>query len=332
MQRIPSDTVRLKMDRFVDFHTFGASAPEWNQRYQQISRGAMRSTMAEIALGGTRLYWKTMSERVVQQGRLPMGKICFAVLARPSSAARIQGHEFTDTSLLVLHGGDEFVMQRPAEMELLAFTMDEAAFHALAEQQPDARRLQSLLRRRVLEGSTAALQALRSRMHAMFMWSAGATEFALPSGSDVAMEASIHSGLLDVLNGSAREPGRYRGLSAHVLVSECQRLTLARIERPPSVAELSTRLRASRRALQGSFQKIAATTPVDYLRSLRLNLVRQTLHCTLPDEISIGQIASNAGFSQLSHFAAEYKRLFDELPSQTLRADVLKPRLHQARG
>lgn len=331
MQHNPSDTVRLKMDRFDDFHTFGASAPEWEQRYEQISRGAMRSTMAEIALGGARLYWKTMSQRVVQQGRIPMGKICFAVLARPSSAVRIEGHEFTDTSLLVLHGGDEFVMQRPAQMQLLAITMNEAAFHALAEQQPDARRLRSLLRRRILEGSPAALQELRSRMLAMFIWGAGATEFALPSGSDVAMEALIHTGLLDVLSGSAREPVRYRGLSAHVLVSECHRITLASINHPPSVAELSTRLRASRRALQGSFQKVAETTPVDYLRSLRLNVVRRNLHCTSPAETSIGQIASNAGFSQMSHFAAEYKRLFDELPSQTLRA-VLNSRHHQARN
>lgn len=75
------------------------------------------------------------------------------------------------------------------------------------------------------------------------------------------------------------------------LVSECQRITLASIDHPPSVEELSTRLRASRCARQGSFWKVAGPTPVDYLRSLRFNVARRNLQRTSLGEISIGQLA-----------------------------------------
>ena len=125
----------------------------------------------------------------------------------------------------------------------------------------------------------------------------------------------------------ARSGGRARGMSAHMLVSECHRLTMARADLPPTIEELCAQLRTSRRSLQDSFRKVADTTPVDYLRAMRLNLVRHTLHRTLPHDHGIGDIATNAGFSQLSHFAAEYKRLFAELPSQTLRADAIGPRV-----
>ncbi|CAN5310888.1 helix-turn-helix domain-containing protein [soil metagenome] len=327
---LPSDstihTMQFKLDRFDDFHTYGASAPEWNQRYQQISRGTMRSSMAEITVGATHLFWKTLNQQVVQQGCLPAGKLCFAVLARTSGPARMQGREVTDNSIFVLRGSEEFVLHRPAQMELLAVTVDERLFVQLLEQQPDAARLQKLLRRTVFDVAPAALAKLRAELGAMFVWGTDATEYAWPPRSDLAMEGLIQSALLGILREAGREGGRVRGMSAHVLVSECHRLTMARADTPPTIEELCASLRTSRRSLQDSFQKVARTTPVDYLRCMRLNLVRRTLHRTLPHQAGIGDIATHAGFCQLSHFAADYKRLFGELPSQTLRADALQSR------
>lgn len=314
----------ITLDRFNDFHTYGASAPEWNQRYQQISRGTMRSLMTEVTVAGTHLFWKTLSQRVVQQGCLPVGKLCFALLARTTGPARMQGREVTDDSLFVLRGGEEFVLHRPAQMELLAVTVDAQQFTRLLSEQQDAKALQALLGQRSVDVAPAALARLRARLGPMLAWGEGGTAYALPRRSDVAMEGLVHALLLGAMRTASRDARRGKGMSAHVLVSECHRMTLAAPEAPCSIDELCTRLRTSRRSLQHSFQAVAQTTPVDYLRSLRLNLVRRALHATTRHESSIGDIASNAGFSQLSHFAAEYKRLFDELPSQTLRADALR--------
>ncbi len=318
--------MQIQVDHFDDFHVHGASAPEWNQRYQQISCGAMHSAMTEVRVGATHLFWKTLTQRVVQQGCLPPGKLCFVIPLRTSGAGRVQGREVTDHSIFVLRGGEEFVLHRPAGMELIAVTVDERSFERCLAEHPDARRLRALRCRRAFEVAPAALAELRDRLIAMFVCGEGATAYALPARADAAMEALIHASLLDAMCGAAGEGKRVRGLSAHVLVSECHRLTLARADAPPAIDELCTRLRTSRRSLQDSFQTVAGTTPVDYLRSMRLNLVRRTLHQTLPQEASIGDIATRAGFSQLSHFASAYKRLFDELPSQTLRASALQVR------
>ena len=58
----------LKLDVFDDFHVHGASAPAWNQRYLQVSPGAMRSSLAELTAGSMHVFRKWMSERVIQQG------------------------------------------------------------------------------------------------------------------------------------------------------------------------------------------------------------------------------------------------------------------------
>src|SRR6185503_17836132 len=53
----------IKVDVFSDFHLQGASAPEWKQRYVQLSPGTMRSTLTEATSGRVHLFRKWMSER-----------------------------------------------------------------------------------------------------------------------------------------------------------------------------------------------------------------------------------------------------------------------------
>lgn len=72
------------------------------------------------------------------------------------------------------------------------------------------------------------------------------------------------------------------------------------------------------RALNASFRKYRGTTPMQYLKSVRLNNVRQELlNATQSDRIV--DIAMRWGFFQLGWFSAEYKKAFGELPSDTLR-------------
>jgi AraC family transcriptional regulator, ethanolamine operon transcriptional activator len=54
---------------------------------------------------------------------------------------------------------------------------------------------------------------------------------------------------------------------------------------------------------------------VTYLRVMRLNRVRRELQTHRRD--SIGDVAARWGFWHLSRFAADYSRLFGELPSAT---------------
>ena len=124
----------FKLDLFNDFHLHGASAPEWNQRYVQLSPGAMQSSLVEATSGNVHVFRKRMSEQVVQQGCVPAGKICFAVLSRNTfGTPRMQGRELRGDSLFILHGGDEFTIQRPKAMELLAVTFEGEEFRRLLD-------------------------------------------------------------------------------------------------------------------------------------------------------------------------------------------------------
>jgi len=85
----------------------------------------------------------------------------------------------------------------------------------------------------------------------------------------------------------------------------------------PTVDALCAQLHVTRRTLQNGFQEVVATSPLQWLRALRLNHVRQALRSAPDDDTPINDLAAAWGFASPSHFSYDYRRQFGETPSQT---------------
>jgi AraC family ethanolamine operon transcriptional activator len=86
---------------------------------------------------------------------------------------------------------------------------------------------------------------------------------------------------------------------------------------PLSLLELCRELGVSERTLHYAFQEVRGLSPMAYFRAVRLNAVRQELK-TAADTATVHEVAQRWGFWHTGEFAAAYRRLFGELPSQTL--------------
>ena len=295
---------------FQDFHIHGASAPEWNQRYLQMSPGAMRSSLIECSAGGMHVFGKWMSERVTQQGGLPGRQICFALLGGcPAQTMHAQGREFGQGELLVLNGGDEFEFHRPAGVELLSVTFDASAFSAYLDASGRSAARRNMGTRGTLRVDGAALGVLRETIRAQL------------AGTRVGSPQALMRTVAELLGGTAMAPAqRMASIAAARVVKACQQIALAEVrEHPPRIEELCNRTGTSRRTLQNSFRRVAGTSPLVYLRNLRLNTVRQRLLSSPAGAPSVTEAAGEAGFDHLGHFAVAYKALFGESPSRTRR-------------
>jgi len=311
----------LKFDVFDDFHVHGASAPEWNQRYLQVSPGAMRSSLAEVTTDGIHVFRKWMSERVIQQGCLPGGKVCFAIpLGEFAGTPRMQGQEMHGDSVVVLRSGDEFTLQRPEGMELMAVTFEFDDFRRLSDERPWAPGARALLSHAVLRAPGRAMQRLRCELLSLFDETSASDRCGREWVDDESVSRGVFEALHELFDGAADARQAVGSASASFIVAQCHRMVAASGDSPPGVEELCLRLRASRRTLQNSFRQVADATPVHYLRSVRLNAVRRQLMSTRAADLSIAQAAADRGFNHLSHFAQRYKALFGELPSQTMRS------------
>ena len=76
---------------------------------------------------------------------------------------------------------------------------------------------------------------------------------------------------------------------------------------------------ASWRTLDYAFKEKYGLAPKAYLRARRLNAVRAELRDLAREDETIARVAGRWGFWHMSQFAVDYRKLFGELPSDTLR-------------
>jgi transcriptional regulator GlxA family with amidase domain len=90
--------------------------------------------------------------------------------------------------------------------------------------------------------------------------------------------------------------------------------------RAMTTTRLAAHLGVSARALQRGFQEHVGCSPMDYLRDVRLKRARDALIAAdASSDVSVTEVALDAGFMHLGRFSVEYRRRFGESPSQTLR-------------
>jgi AraC family ethanolamine operon transcriptional activator len=90
----------------------------------------------------------------------------------------------------------------------------------------------------------------------------------------------------------------------------------------PSMAELCVVAGLSERSLQYGFCEYLGVSPIRYLRLVRLNGVREMLLTSSRYQLKVSAAAMQWGFLELGRFSAEYRQLFNELPSATLDSDM----------
>lgn len=76
------------------------------------------------------------------------------------------------------------------------------------------------------------------------------------------------------------------------------------------------------RSLHYGFKQSFDTTPMAYLRNVRLMHARTALGAAESGEVSIAEIATNVGFVNSSHFSKLYRARFGESPSQTVQSKI----------
>ncbi|MDJ0517434.1 MAG: AraC family transcriptional regulator [Trichodesmium sp. MO_231.B1] len=106
------------------------------------------------------------------------------------------------------------------------------------------------------------------------------------------------------------------------LIAQAEKKILAHLEKPLTLKQLAENLGCSSRALSFGFKDLFGLSPMRYLKVQRLNAVRQHLKAREPENCTIAILASEFGFYSPCHFTRDYKTMFGELPSETLRKKI----------
>lgn len=149
---------------------------------------------------------------------------------------------------------------------------------------------------------------------------AEAEEFSLHPQVRRQLTDSIITGLLSV------QPHNLSAQLARQALPPCPRTIRSAIElceHSPAgistVSEMAAFAGVSIRALQLGFRQYVGLSPMQYLRDVRLQRVRDELQAPSSSSKTVGEVAYSWGFTHLGRFAAQYRKRFNENPSDTIR-------------
>ena len=299
---------------FTDASQHARSVHDWEQTYDQLSPGLFASRLRQLCSGHFQIFHEQLNRRIVQYGQSPAERMCFSIPLCTDSHG-------TQDCLAILNNHEEFMFHAPENTQVFAATFARQQVLALAALNLSPRSYRQLTAAPSLQSPWQRTREVYQRVRLQLGQALDCPPQHFNEAAAKLMEHGLLSGFLDLL-GSVENPEKRRRPSAptrQYLVKMSQQIALESHDEPITIVDLCERLHVSRRALQYSFQTITSTSPVDYLRSVRLNAVRRRLVMSSPAELSIGDAAAQWGFYHLSHFAGQYKALFGELPSQTLR-------------
>jgi AraC family ethanolamine operon transcriptional activator len=103
------------------------------------------------------------------------------------------------------------------------------------------------------------------------------------------------------------------------LIQKAEELLGSHMDQPLRIGQLCREMDVSERTLRHAFDKLTGTSPLAYLKTQRLNRVYRVLRDAEPSEVMIKQVAYANGFYHLGHFCRDYKQMFYESPSDTLK-------------
>ena len=103
------------------------------------------------------------------------------------------------------------------------------------------------------------------------------------------------------------------------LVKRADSFMRDRIAAPITLSDLCQELKTSPRSLYYAFSEYLGLPPMQYLKILRLQGVHRALKSAEPQTSKVTDIAGRYGFWHMGQFSTDYRILFGESPSTTLK-------------
>lgn len=284
--------------------------------YTQLSAERYHCDSHEVVLDGVRLFHETANATVHRLGLAWANSYIFAIPCQMVQSGRANGRIWFRT-IGAFRGEDELNVVVPP-MTLLVASISRSVFGEYMSTVEHSMAADWFTHGIQLVGDACQVSRLSETLSALLgACCAQPAILAFPQA-----RASIMHALLDalsplVLESNALEASPSIRLDRAKIVRKAREFALEKIDEPLQVIDICRAIGVSRRALQYSFQDVVGVNPVAYLRLLRLNGARRDL-VNARGALQVKDVASRWGFWHWSRFSAEYRQMFNELPSETL--------------
>lgn len=302
--------------RLTCFKQVPTALAGWDGTIEQVSSGKFDGTL-QIARGRAfRVIRITGSQSLLLRGQESGPVLSLTPVITGNADGRWHGHQLEPGQIVVRGPDSEVDHLTPRTSEYVNITLPVAALEAAARALGGSRPLPDLRSWSVLTPRPADYHVLQLATDRLLAAPGG--ESALPDPEAELLEQeyfrlvaqSLDTGTL-ATEGAGSLPARVR------LLRRAEELMRGRLRNPLGILDLCASLGTTDRTLRLTFKERYGCGPMTYYRRLRLNMVRGRL--ASDPAVSVAAAAHEYGFTHLGNFAADYRRHFGELPSETGR-------------
>jgi AraC family ethanolamine operon transcriptional activator len=299
--------------RVRDFEELSERAKGWRIELSKLDARPFNGEVLQWVTADLILSRGRFDGRVKQAGEPPPGFRTFAVPASDEARFLWRGKQVGGNDVLAFPlGGELDAVSRPGFDVFTVSIRDEACGEAAS-----ALGLQGLEHWcQALEVFPASPERMR-RLRRVLTQEIARAEDADPGAAHDRILVELVRGLEPASAGI--QPSRRSSARRQRAVQEAGRCVLDRPLNPPTVGELCVVTGVSKRTLEYAFAEHVGVRPKAYVKALRLNAVRRLLRSGSVPTMRVADAANAWGFWHMGQFAADYRTLLGELPSETLR-------------
>jgi AraC family ethanolamine operon transcriptional activator len=317
--RNPVEQIVAKIEA-RDFEEMREALVGWDHQYDQIGEGQFDGELLYSQLGELQISRNLWGRRIHYQGTSPQGTLGLAVTLHQRDDAHWMGVGAGHDDVIIQKSGAEADYISSAEWDALVFAIPATAFAQLASDLGggDPESISDL------HGVARLTPEACNRIRSLGLAYCSILERSIEHPATSALLPPMAQNLVSttVRELVAAWPSRFEKPDLNrrrQIVRQAEDCIAGCEDYPVRIENVCRALGVSERTLYYSFADTVGMTPVHWLRIQRLNQVHRVLKSADPAETMVKQIAIEKGFLHLGHFSANYKQLFGEAPSETLR-------------
>lgn len=305
--------------RFTDFDEFAESVRAWNLEFRLLDCGRFDADVLQFGSDEAQLARARFNRHLHQKGDPPPGMRTVVIPADESQDFLWRGQRITGRTLMVFPDRAELESFSQPGFDIYTLSLHNNLVEVVAESL-EIPSLDGLMRgAETVELPRPTMRELRHGAREVCMRVRTEPRWLSRSGLQARLRLDLpRQVLLSIaahLDLEEKAPAHQKGRALRRALDYLAR----RPAEVASVAELCRHAGVSERTLRRAFLEEFGVPPKTYLMTIRMRAVRAELQANRPEEVKIGDIANHWGFWHMGQFAADYRRHFGELPSQTLR-------------
>jgi AraC family ethanolamine operon transcriptional activator len=306
---------RIVDARFSDIDEFHRLVGDWSLDLCQLDPGASNGTFVQIMAEGIGMTRFEFSRAYAQSGETPKDMRTFGILDATSGGVQCCGAPMSDDAIFIFPRGEFEAISQPG-FAAYSVSASEVLLDEVARLigLPD---VDDLFASGVHRFRGAALRRLRQELRSACR-EVGRDPRAPRTRERLGFEIPrlLVQALASTRDAEESTSGSHVRQAA---VRRARELLEHPSDEPLTIREVCEAVGVSWRTLDYAFREHFGVSPKTYLKAIRLHRVRADLRNGTSSK-TVAHTANKWGFWHMGQFAADYRRQFGELPSETLKS------------